>query len=53
MQAIVVGLDKAFSYAKLSIASLYLQSGVKFIATNDDAFDNVNGRKMPGAGSII
>jgi len=54
VRAVVVGLDTKFTYAKLSVASLYIQTaGAKFIATNDDAFDVVNGRKMPAAGAMV
>ena len=52
--AVVVGLDTKYTYSKLSIASLYIQTaGAKFIATNDDAYDVVAGRKMPGAGAMV
>lgn len=54
VKAVVVGLDTAFTYANLCIASLYIHcGGAKFIATNDDAYDMVNGRKMPGAGAMV
>ena len=50
----IVGLDTAFTYAKLCIASLYINTaGAKFIATNDDAYDMVKGRKMPTAGALL
>lgn len=54
--AVVVGLDTDFTYAKMCIANLYLtqpDKSVRFIATNDDAYDMVNGRKMPAAGSMV
>lgn len=54
IQAVVVGLDTKFTYAKLAIASLYINTGgVKFIATNDDAFDMLGDRMMPGAGGMV
>jgi len=54
VQAVVVGLDTQFTYGKLSIASLYINTGgARFIATNDDAFDMVNGRLQPGAGAMV
>ena len=53
IMAVVVGLDTEFTYSKLALASLYIQAGAKFIATNDDAYDNINGRKMPGAGAMV
>ena len=55
-KAVVVGLDTNYTYAKMCIANLYLtqpDNSVRFIATNDDAYDMVNGRKMPGAGSMV
>lgn len=54
IQAVLVGLDTKFTYAKLAIASLYIHTGrAKFIATNEDAYDVVQGRRMPGAGAMI
>lgn len=54
MQAVVVGLDTKFTYSKLCIASVYIHTGkAQFIACNDDAYDMVNGRRMPGAGAMV
>lgn len=54
VKAVVVGLDTSYTYSKLCIASLYIHTGgARFIATNDDAYDMVNGRRMPGAGSMV
>lgn len=40
IKAVVVGLDTKFTYKKLCLATLYIQTGkAKFIATNDDAHD--------------
>lgn len=42
VKAVIVGLDTKFTYTKLSLASLYINTGkAKFIACNDDAFDMV------------
>ena len=42
VKAVVVGLDTKFTYTKLCLASLYINTGgAKFIATNDDAYDIV------------
>lgn len=41
MKAVVVGLDTKYNYTKLALASLYIQEGAKFIATNDDPYDMV------------
>ena len=54
VSAVVVGLDTNFTYSKLCIASLYLHTGgAKFIACNDDAYDMVGERRIPGAGFMI
>lgn len=53
VKAVVVGLDTKFTYNKLAIASLYIQEGAKFIACNEDLYDNVQGRMMPGAGAMV
>jgi ribonucleotide monophosphatase NagD (HAD superfamily) len=53
VKAVVVGLDQRFTYAKLCLASLYISHGAKYICTNDDSYDMVQGRKMPGAGPIV
>ena len=46
VKAVVVGLDTKFTYAKLCIANLYIQTGgAKFIATNNDAYDIVGKRR--------
>lgn len=51
--AVAVGLDFALTYDKLKYASLCLQQGADFIATNDDAtFPHPEGL-VPGAGSIV
>lgn len=39
--AVIVGQDMAFTYAKLAYASLAIQQGAKFVATNPDAADAV------------
>lgn len=53
--AVVVGLDLAFCYEKLALASAYLADPLcLFIATNPDHGMNAsNGRFLPGAGSIV
>ena len=35
VSAVVVGLDENFDYAKLCLACLYIQTGSKFVCTND------------------
>lgn len=66
IDAIVVGLDTDFTYRKLCIVTALLNRhpNALFIATNEDAFDVVNGdndssmesndkRNLPGNGSIV
>ena len=51
--AVIVGQDVAFTYAKLAYASLAIQRGAKFVATNPDAADALGPGLMPGAGAIV
>jgi ribonucleotide monophosphatase NagD (HAD superfamily) len=51
---VVVGHDLKYTYAKLCIASMYIHSGgAKFIACNDDAYDMIKDRRVPGAGAMV
>lgn len=50
---VVAGLDRAFNYEKLTTATLAIQQGAQFIATNRDTnLPNERGM-LPGAGSLI
>lgn len=50
---VVVGLDRDITYEKLTLATLAIQSGAQFIATNSDTnLPNERGM-LPGAGTII
>jgi HAD superfamily hydrolase (TIGR01450 family) len=51
--AVVVGLDRKLTYAKLSIAFRALVRGAVFIATNDDPSYPVEDGFLPGAGAIV
>ncbi len=52
-KAVVVGLDTTFTYDKLKRASLLIQAGATFIATNqDDTIPTPEGL-APGAGTIV
>lgn len=54
--AVVVGWDLTFNFAKLCLASLYLQRGgpgLVFVATNKDAFDKLSDRNVPGNGCAV
>ena len=51
--AVIVGQDTSFTYAKLAYASLAIQRGAKFVATNPDAGDAIGPGLMPGARAIV
>jgi 4-nitrophenyl phosphatase len=51
--AVVIGLDKAFTYEKLSAANAAIRAGARFVATNTDATLPTESGLIPGAGSII
>ena len=51
--AVIVGQDTSFTYAKLAYASLAIQRGAVFVATNPDAGDAIGPGLMPGAGAIV
>jgi len=51
--AVVVGSDSSFTFAKLAYASLQIQRGAKFVATNPDAGDMLGPGLYPGAGAIV
>jgi len=53
VQAVVVGYDLGWSFYKLAHASVYLQQGALFLATNLDAADRVGPWLMPGNGAIL
>ncbi len=51
--AVVVGMDRQISYAKLTVGSRLIRAGAAFIATNaDKTFPTPQGL-IPGAGSIV
>jgi HAD superfamily hydrolase (TIGR01450 family) len=53
VDAVVVGLDLEFAYARLACAAEAVRAGARFIATNrDPAYPHEKGL-MPGAGSIV
>ena len=53
LDAVVVGMDRKFNYARLHAAQQALLTGVEFIATNRDATYPVEGGVIPGGGSIV
>ena len=50
---VVVGLDLHLTYARLAEAQRALLGGARFIASNKDRAYPVEGRLLPGAGSIV
>jgi len=52
-RAVVVGLDREFSYAKLDGAAGAIRDGARFIATNTDITFPGAGGIHPGAGAIV
>ena len=50
---VVVGLDLHLTYAKLAEAQRAILSGALFVASNKDRAYPVEGRLLPGAGSIV
>ena len=50
---VVVGLDLHLTYARLAEAQRALLAGARFVASNRDRAYPVEGRLLPGAGSIV
>lgn len=54
VDVVLAGIDYSFNMRKMATASLYIQNGAKFIATNTDRYIIVNKtKKLPGGGTII
>jgi phosphoglycolate/pyridoxal phosphate phosphatase family enzyme len=53
VDAVVVGLDTDFSYARLACAAEAVRSGARFVATNRDPIYPMEKGFMPGAGSVV
>lgn len=51
--AVVVGLDRSFTYERMARAMKAIRNGARFIATNADATLPVEDGVMPGAGSVV
>jgi 4-nitrophenyl phosphatase len=51
--AVVVGLDKAFTYEKLAMANEAIRGGARFVATNADATLPTEAGLVPGCGSLV
>jgi len=53
VDAVVVGLDTEFTYARLACAAEAVRAGARFIATNRDPVYPLEKGLMPGAGSVV
>lgn len=51
--AVIVGLDLTFDYAKLKAANAAIRAGAMFVATNNDATLPTEFGLVPGAGTIV
>lgn len=51
--AVVVGVDRALSYSRLSEAARLVREGSWFVATNTDATFPTESGLLPGAGSVV
>ncbi|UFJ39676.1 TIGR01457 family HAD-type hydrolase [Brevibacillus humidisoli] len=52
-QAVVIGIDRTFSYDKLAVASRAIRQGALFVATNGDAALPTERGLAPGNGSLV
>lgn len=52
-EAVVVGLDRDLSYARLSAATLAIRNGALFYATNSDSTFPTPDGLLPGGGAIV
>lgn len=52
-EAVVVGLDRHFTYQRMDAAARAIRNGARFIATNTDNTFPGKGAIHPGAGSIV
>ena len=53
IQAVVMGMDRGISYAKLRRAALLIRGGVPFYATNPDCTFPTPEGLIPGAGALV
>jgi len=53
VDAVVVGLDTDFTYARLACATEAIRAGARFVATNRDPIYPLEKGFMPGAGSVV
>ena len=54
VKAVVQGLDSTVTYSKLTLASVYLQKGAKWITTNEDTHGvSASGLRIPANGQYV
>jgi HAD superfamily hydrolase (TIGR01450 family) len=53
VDAVVVGFDPEFDYARMTAAATAVRNGARLIATNDDATYPTPNGPTPGAGAIV
>lgn len=51
--AVVVGIDRQFTYRRLAVATTLVRAGARLIATNTDATFPTPGGPIPGGGAIV
>ena len=51
--AVVVGLDRQFTYEKLLLAHQAIQAGARYVATNSDATLPTENGLVPGCGAVL
>jgi 4-nitrophenyl phosphatase len=51
--AVVIGLDKHFTYEKLAMANEAIRGGARFVATNADLTLPTEAGLVPGCGSLV
>lgn len=51
--AVVSGLDFNMSYGKLTLASIYIQRGAKWVIPNTDEYTMQSGYRCPGNGITV
>jgi HAD superfamily hydrolase (TIGR01450 family) len=51
--AVIVGLDRQFNYAKLTTAFRHIRAGARFIATNTDASLPMEWGYLPGSAAMV
>ncbi len=51
--AVVVGLDRSFTYGTLCLGQAAVMAGALFVATNTDSTFPAEGRLLPGGGSLV